>query len=104
MQKTDGFKEGEFGRMLTPSHFEAVGQYSSSDDRPAGTAGYVWLCNEFNHLTGITLSFRVVRYHLVNVHKQKQWAVTIPVRMQFPKRSLIANVERPLSIMIESTD
>lgn len=41
--------------MLTPGHLEAVGKDSSSDYRPAGTAGSVWVCDELHHLAGVTL-------------------------------------------------
>ena len=62
-------KEGHMlSKTLTPGHLEAVGQDSSSDDRPAGTTGSVWVRDELNHLAGVALPFWVVCRHLGKVH------------------------------------
>lgn len=55
--------------MLTPGHLEAGGQDSSFDDRPAGTAGSVGVCDELNYLAGVALPFRVVCRYLEEVHE-----------------------------------
>lgn len=60
---------------LTPGHFEAGGQDSSSDDRPAGTAGSVRFRDELDHLARVTLPFRVVCCHLEGVHEYRQLGV-----------------------------
>lgn len=57
-------EKGNSEETLTPGHLEAVGQDSSSDDRPAGAAGSVWVCDELDHLARVTLPLRVVCRHL----------------------------------------
>lgn len=58
--------------MLTPGHLEAVGKDSSPDDRPAGTAGSVWVCDELYHLARVTLPLRVVCRHLEEMNEYRQ--------------------------------
>lgn len=56
---------------LTPGHLEAVGQNSPSDHRPAGTAGFVRICDELHQLARVTLPLRVVRCHLQSKHEPR---------------------------------
>ena len=61
--------------MFTPGHLEAVRQDSPFDDRSAGAAGSIWVCDELHHLAGVALPLRVVCRHLEKVREHKQWEV-----------------------------
>lgn len=68
-------REMDSRETLTPGRLEAGGQDPPPDDRPAGTAGSVWVCNELHHLAGITLALWVVCNHLDKVREYRQWIV-----------------------------
>lgn len=63
--------------LLTPGHLEAVGQNPPSDHGPAGTARFVRICDELDHLARVTLPLRVVRCHLESIHEPQAERVTL---------------------------